>query len=212
GPRAATIIDPGPGRRGRKMTGRWLPWIAIAIHSIVPAVASAVPAADGDLVCGDLRSTGAPKGANLLLVVNDATRRDRMGAYGGPARTPAFDAFASKNLLFEQAFTHAPWTSPSVSTLFTSLYPSQHGVLSNPKARQRLAPNLSEPLPRIDVLAPGLTTLAEVLRGSGYRTAAFVGNPWLQSRFGFDQGFELYDDTFASWEVKGEVVVKAALL
>ncbi|MBI3447320.1 MAG: sulfatase [Acidobacteria bacterium] len=193
------------------MKGGWATAFAGLVLAIVSFHEARALPAEGDLVCGDLAMAGAPKGTNVLLIVNDATRRDRVGAYGGPAGTPAFDAFASKGLLFDQAFTQAPWTSPSISTLFTSLYPSQHRVQSNPKARSRLAPSLSEPLPRIDVLAPGLTTLAEVLKASGYRTAAFVGNPWLQSRFGFDQGFDVYDDSFASWEVKGDVVVKAAL-
>jgi arylsulfatase A-like enzyme len=61
------------------------------------------------------------------------------------------------------------------------------------------------------VLDGGIETLAEVLRRSGFRTAAFVSNPWMQRRFGFDQGFEVYEDSFADWDAPGGRVVDAAL-
>jgi arylsulfatase A-like enzyme len=161
--------------------------------------------------CRDLARGAVPADANLIVIVNDTNRRDRMGAYGGPARTTAFDGFARDHLLFERAFTQSPWTKPSVATLFTSLYPSQHRVADDPQIRSPFDVQRSGPLQEADVLAPELDTLAEVVRRAGFRTAAFVSNPWMEKRFGFDQGFELYDDSFARWGTPGEVVSRAAL-
>ncbi len=168
----------------------------------------------GPLACGELRLDPSRRASSIVLVVNDTMRRDRVGAYGGPARTPAFDAFARGNLLFDRAFTQAPWTTPSIATLFTSLYPSQHGVVSHPKIREQRGKG-SSPAPaaplEADVLVEGFTTLAETLRLQGYRTAAFVGNPWLERRFGFAQGFDVYDDSFAGWETPGSILVRKAI-
>jgi len=80
----------------------------------------------------------APKNVCVVFILNDTMRRDHVNIYGGRVETPNFDAFARDGVLFENAFTQAPWTKPSVSTLFTSLYPSQHGVISHPYFRKGL--------------------------------------------------------------------------
>ena len=159
----------------------------------------------------ELRRSADGQARNVILIVNDTMRRDRIGIYGGSAKTPGFDAFARSNLLFERAYTQAPWTKPSMATLFTSLYPSQHGVLSHPSIRTRADKTRSVGVLTTDVLSTELTTLAEILRASGFRTAAFVGNPWMRKGFGFEQGFEVYDDSLATWEVPGDVVSRAGL-
>ncbi len=159
--------------------------------------------------CAGLEWAGPRAGTSLILVVNDTMRRDRVGAYGGLARTPAFDRFASKNLRFDQAYSQAPWTKPSIATLFTSLFPSQHGNLTPPT---RVVPDGQGGTHRVtDVLSDELTTLAEVLRRAGYATAGFVGNPWLEPSNGFAQGFDVYDDSFADFHVDGDVVSRAGL-
>jgi arylsulfatase A-like enzyme len=158
-------------------------------------------------VCRDLVRGAVPEAMNLVLVVNDTMRRDRPGVYGGEAVTPHFDAFARENRLFRRAVSPSPWTKPAVASLFTGLLPSQHGVLDHPAWR---APD-RQGWSQADVLDAGVDTLAEVLGGAGLRTAAFVSNPWLERRFGFDQGFEVYDDEFADWNAPGERVIEAAL-
>jgi arylsulfatase len=152
-----------------------------------------------------IESSSRPK--SVVLIINDTMRRDRVGIYGGPAKTPAFDAFAERNALFEQAYTPAPWTKPSVASLFTSLYPSQHRVLSHP----REIAGVSAPTMPIDVLSDEFDTLAEFLQRSRLHTAAFVANPWMLKEFGFAQGFDVYDDSFAKWEAPGEQVSRAGL-
>jgi arylsulfatase A-like enzyme len=164
-----------------------------------------------EIACGELPRTAAPEGASVVLVVNDTMRRDRIGIYGGPAHTPRFDRFAAEGLWFARAVAQAPWTKPSIATLFTSLYPTQHGVVTHPTGQLRSGEALNRNLRTSDRLPAAAATLAEAYRAAGYRTAAFVANPWLDRRFGFEQGFELYDDSFARWGVRGERVMKAAL-
>jgi arylsulfatase A-like enzyme len=161
----------------------------------------------------DVGLDGSSPGVSLILIVNDTMRRDRVGVYGGAAKTPVFDRFARDNLLFERAFTQAPWTKPSIATLFTSLYPSQHGLASHPELRTiQEIEDASQPLPAVDVLDESYVTLAEVLRDAGYRTAAFVSNPWMNAEFGFAQGFDVYrDDLEEGWDVPGERISHAGL-
>lgn len=149
--------------------------------------------------CAPLRLERPPGRIPVVLIVNDTMRRDRVGAYGGPARTPAFDAFARESLLLE-AYSQAPWTLPSVATLFTSLYPSQHGMTTQPGvAREALT------------LPAALPTMAEVFRAAGFRTAAFVSNPWMTDGLGFEQGFDVYQDDLAAWSHQGDALSDAAL-
>jgi len=189
-----------------------MPRIALALllltHGTLAGCGGDLPERGTD-ACRPLHLEAAPPAASLVLIVNDTMRRDRVGAYGGPARTPVFDAFAGENLLFRRASTPAPWTKPAVASLFTALYPSQHGVRDDPRlpARNGDAGRVRS----ADVLATSLVTLAEVLRDAGFRTAAFVSNPWMGRPFGFDQGFEHYDDGFARFDAPGEVVSRAGL-
>ena len=101
------------------------------------ASCSADPPLDSDGSDGSLFLEERLNDVNVVLIVSDTMRRDRVGVYGGTAKTPTFDRFARSNIYFDQAFGQAPWTKPSVATLFTSLYPSQHGLASHPELRQR---------------------------------------------------------------------------
>jgi arylsulfatase len=177
-----------------------LPALVLALACSGPSTTEA-PAA-----CGDLVWDGPRPGANVILIVNDTMRRDRVGIHGAPTRTPAFDGFAGEHLWFRHAFSQAPWTKPSIATLFTSLYPSQHGLLSHPRAE---AP---EGAPRgMEVLGESFVTMAEILRDAGYETAAFVSNPWMERAYGLAQGFDLYDDSLARWDLPGDVISGAGL-
>ncbi|MCP4241027.1 MAG: sulfatase [Myxococcota bacterium] len=173
----------------------------------------AEPELVGEHRCAQIHRSEAPTQRNVVMIVNDTMRRDAAGIYGGTAATPHFDRFADRNLLFENAFAQAPWTKPSIATLFTSLYPSQHLVISDPMLRKR-GTGIGESF-EADVLVAPLVTLAEVFSAAGYRTAAFVANPWLKARFGFAQGFEHYEDSFVdefgAWPPSGEALVEAAL-
>jgi arylsulfatase A-like enzyme len=155
--------------------------------------------------CVALEASAPARHRDVVFILSDTLRRDRLGAYGGPARTPRFDRFAAEGLGFTAAFAPAPWTKPAIASLFTGLRPAAHGVVSHPGLRGRGGVLES------DVLAPGHLTLAEALAMAGYRTAAFVSNPWLGRELGFGQGFEIYDDSLAGEATPGEAVTAAGL-
>jgi len=122
---------------------------------------------------------GAAAGFNILLVTLDTTRADRIGCYGyRRAATPILDRLAASGVRFAEALTAAPETLPAHATLLTGLLPPHHGVRINTEGR----------------LGSLHQTLAEVARGRGYQTAAFVSAFVLDARFGLDQGFDHYDD------------------
>ena len=119
---------------------------------------------------------------NILLITLDTTRADHLGSYGyKPAKTPNLDRLAQEGIRFARAYCPAPLTLPSHASIMTGLYPVAHGVRNN-----------GHDLPS------GIKTLAEILKGRGYSTAAFVSSFSVDSRFGLDRGFDAYDDTFLS--------------
>jgi arylsulfatase A-like enzyme len=128
---------------------------------------------------------------NVILISIDTLRADRLGAYGYDAHavSPRIDALAADGILFENAITTAPWTTPAHMSLLTSLQPTSHGVIT-PFAELREGLKGGG---RFRRLPDSRTTLAEVLKNAGYATAAFTGGVTLDPRIGFDQGFDLYD-------------------
>jgi arylsulfatase A-like enzyme/Flp pilus assembly protein TadD len=119
---------------------------------------------------------------NVLLITLDTTRADHLGCYGYPAaKTPSLDGLAREGIRFARVYCPAPMTLPSHISILSGLYPVTHGVRNNGH-----------------VLAAGIKTLAEILKGRGYATAAFVSSFSVDSRFGIDRGFDVYDDTFQS--------------
>lgn len=112
---------------------------------------------------------------NVLVLQLDTMRADRLGAQGwDSAHTPNLDALAARGVRFDQAMSAASWTLPSHASMFTSTYPSQHGVWK----KQRL---------------PAQTvTVAEVLRAGGYRTAAFAEGGFVRASHGFARGFDRF--------------------
>lgn len=126
---------------------------------------------------------------SIVLVLVDTLRADYLGSYGfeGDIST-ALDRLASESLRFENCFSQAPWTKPSIATLFTSLYPEVHGLTNH----EGLFWGPEQAGMKTGVLPEDALTLAEALRGGGYRTAGFMTNPMLAPTYGFDQGFETY--------------------
>jgi arylsulfatase A-like enzyme len=139
------------------------------------------------------RSSGLhPKPSpNVLLISVDTLRADHLGAYGASSGTPRLDAIAKAGVVFERAVAPVPITLPSHASLFTATYPFAHGVRDNGSFR----------------LAGERGTLTETFRAAGYRTAAFVGSFALDSRFGLDQGFEIYDDFYGDTSALGNFAI-----
>jgi arylsulfatase A-like enzyme/Tfp pilus assembly protein PilF len=123
----------------------------------------------------------APAHPNLLLITIDTLRADHVGAYGAKTgATPALDALAARGVRFDQAQTAVPLTGPSHATILTGQYPPVHGVRGNV----------------VFTLGSKYPTLATLLKGRGYRTAAFVGAYPVAAAFGFRQGFDTFDEEF----------------
>ena len=116
---------------------------------------------------------------NLLFLVWDTCRSDRLGSYGHERPTsPFLDQLADESIVFEDSTSVAIFTFSSHLTMLTGVYPSTHGarMLSMRYNPQRA------------------TMLAETLRKEGYRTGGFVGTDVIAGRTGMRYGFEVYDD------------------
>ncbi len=122
---------------------------------------------------------GSGKKWNVLLVTFDTTRADRLHCYGNEhVLTPNLDGLAAEGIRFARSMSAVPITAPSHSTIHTGLYSIAHGVRDN----------------GLFVLGEKQVTLAEILHEHGYATAGAVGAFPVTSRFGFSQGFDLFDD------------------
>jgi len=120
---------------------------------------------------------------NVLLITIDTLRPDRLSCYSPLyCDTPRVDSLAAQGALFERAFAHDPTTLPSHANILLGLTSLTHGVTEN----------------GLSVLSRDYPTIAETLKAKGYATGAFVSAFPLDSRFGFDHGFDVYDDHYPS--------------
>lgn len=116
---------------------------------------------------------------NVVLVSVDTLRPDRLGCYGyRGATSPNVDRLAREGVTFEDVIASVPLTLPSHASMLTGLYPVSHGIRDNGTFSLR----------------PGFVTMAEVFSDAGYSTAAFIGAFVLDSRYGLNQGFQVYND------------------
>lgn len=124
---------------------------------------------------GEIWVAAAPN-PNVILILADGLRRDSIGAYnGGSFPTPGIDGLAGISVRFSWAYSPAPMSGPAYTSLFTSLYPHEHGLLNN-----------------LEQVPAGVWWLPEELRRRGYQTAAFVANGYCDQRFGFERGFDYF--------------------
>lgn len=123
---------------------------------------------------------------DVLFVVLDSARKDRLSTYGHDRETtPSLSVLAETATTYDQAYTPAPWTLPSHCSLFTGLYPSEHGVTNG----------FTDSMARLPAEIP---TLPERMSQAGYRTAGFSNNPWVGQLSGLDRGFE----EFVEWDLE----------
>lgn len=118
---------------------------------------------------------------HIVIILLDALRADRVGALGGGTPlTPTIDSLARRGLSFTRCYSASSHTKSSVASIFAGCYPAYHGLLMFDSR-----------------LPAGCDTIATMLARNGWRTFAFVTNPWLARERdgigGFGQGFELYD-------------------
>jgi arylsulfatase A-like enzyme len=140
------------------------------------------------------RRTATGPTPDVLLVVVDTLRADAPAFSGAPgaAPTPHMDALAKEGAVFTVCRAPSSWTKPSTASLLTGLYPSEHGALG------------------FESVLPGeASTLAEVLRAAGWRTAAFADNPFVSPEFGFAQGFDAFTGRHPSPLARGTLLLRS---
>jgi arylsulfatase A-like enzyme len=127
-------------------------------------------------VVGSLAACRGPEPLDVVIVVIDTLRADRLGAYGNPdGLTPNLDGLAARGVVFEHAYAQSSWTNPSVASLLTSRYQSQHGVTNV-----------------LTILQASESTLSEVFWLNGYATGGFSANAGISSERGFSQGYHVW--------------------
>jgi arylsulfatase len=114
-----------------------------------------------------------------VLISLDALRPDHLGAYGyARATSPFLDSLAARGAVFERALAHYPSTLPSHLTMFTGLYPQEHGAFRPER-----------------FLDPAIETLPQRLQARGFRTGGFTEGGFMTGAYGFERGFDQFDDS-----------------
>jgi arylsulfatase A-like enzyme len=128
----------------------------------------------------------ANDGPNVLLVLVDTLRADRLGIYGaGSGTSAALDRFAARGLVFDVAVAQSSWTMPSVASIFTGLHPRSHGAVG---------PDVQDATGDAGgtLLADDVVTLAELAQEAGVSTVGVSSNMLVSRGTNLAQGFETF--------------------
>ncbi len=163
----------------QKPVSPW-PFIALAVLAVAAYLALSANVEDADPrpmgTAADIKTIAERDDVNLLFILVDTLRADRLGAYGYERDTsPLFDHLARHGLRFDRHLAQSSWTKASMASLWTSLYPTRAGVTRFN-----------------DLLSAEAVMPAERLKDAGFLTAAIWRNGWVSGYFGFDQGFDVY--------------------
>ena len=124
----------------------------------------------------DIASLKDRKDLNLVFIVIDTLRADRLHGYGYERETsPTLDYLAQTGVRFGRVISQSSWTKSSMASLWTSTWPARNGIL---RWSERIPPEANMP--------------AEMLQKAGFHTAGIWRNGWVAPNFGFDQGFDTY--------------------
>ncbi len=135
---------------------------------------------------------------NVVVILVDTLRADHLPFYGYKKDTaPFLSSLAKKSIIFDRAFSACSYTAPAVASVFTSLYPSQHGVITGHFANIRL--QKKNQTVTFDRIPEELTTLAEEMKNAGYKTYGVADNLNITTEMGFTQGF----DKFSTFRYEG---------
>jgi hypothetical protein len=168
--------DPAPAARSRR-----------GVVALVAGIAGAAAIAAAVLWPRLPGSVRRERGLDVLLITIDTLRADALGCYGNTAvETPWIDHLAAGGVRFEQVHAQNVVTLPSHANILSGRYPLDHGVRDNSGFR----------------FPAGVETLATLLKRAGYATGAFVSAFPLDSRFGLDRGFDVYDDRLGDPEAR----------
>lgn len=111
---------------------------------------------------------------NVIVVVLDCARAKNFShsGNGATARTPHIDALAARGVAYSRAVAPSNWTLPSHASIFTGLYPFQHGLRTY----------------RRPIDWP--STTADRLRSFGFSTFLITENVQLTAGYGVENGFD----------------------
>jgi len=124
----------------------------------------------------DVDSIAKRDDVNLVFLLIDTLRADRLHAYGYPRETsPMMDHLANTGIRFDRVISQSSWTKASMASIWTSTWPQRNGIL-----------RWSHSLP------DGVTLPAELFQKAGFETAGIWRNGWVAPNFGFAQGFNTY--------------------
>lgn len=156
--------------------------------------------------CSGGGSANPPRKPNVVLVVIDTLRADRLSFYGcARENAPFLAGLASKSLVYDRALAPGAWTVPSTASLMTSTYPSQHGVVDGfdfGASDEELADDQVNKIPSV------VETMPEMMRALGYRTYGVSANVLVGFEMGFERGF----DRFAALDDEVAETVNATVL
>jgi arylsulfatase A-like enzyme len=174
---------------GRQGNSRERLWVVLAVTSIPSpclgaALWSGLFAALLSAGCGEEGDTGSQsdeprKRPHIVCILVDQLRMDSMERWA-----PNITALGKQGVYATHMRSVAPWTYPSVLSLFSGLYPQQHGADGEHDSNQ------------LRTFDPDVVLLHEILQGNGYDTAAFVTNPFLHNWNSFHEGFDTFDIHF----------------
>lgn len=143
----------------------------------------------------DALPAGDPDRPDIILVSIDTLRADHLSGYGyGRETSPFLDRLAAEGTRFARSRSASPWTLPAHTTMLTGQLPHTHRVVDD---------NLS--------LSASVPVLPELLQQSGYNTGGFVSTMYVSRKFGFDRGFDAFDDfgiTTEKANLSGDVVAE----
>lgn len=127
-----------------------------------------------------LRSSSSKLPPNVVLIIIDTLRQDKLSAYGFPEETsPEIDRMAEQGVRFNRVIAQSSWTRPSIGSMLTSQYPRTLGIYKETG----------------EVLPDDFVTIAEALREAGYTTIGATANANINTSFNFQQGFDHYVDS-----------------
>ncbi len=177
---AAVILTPLLPRLFEALRSRPGFVLAASAVAVVLAVAVVFPLrrrVDARTWVGRAAESPPASGSNIVLIVIDTLRADRLGAFGYRVRpaSPFIDSLAGRSTVFPRAYSSSSWTMPAVASIFTGLPPGAHGVVTSDHAIRAEVP-----------------TLAETLRKAGYYTTGISANFGLDREHGYARGFARY--------------------
>lgn len=165
------------------------------LHRFLVAIALGLALPSGcnkgsEVTSGDRLDT-LPKSDNVVFLVIDTLRADHLPFYGYPKDTaPFLTKLASQSVVFENAFAASSYTAPSMASVFTSLYPTEHGVTNGMRVTAQL--QREDEAVRLNRIPEGLLILGEVAKARGYSTIGVADNLNINREMGFLAGFDVF--------------------